>query len=188
MWGAMSAAMMLPVALPAIRYVAFNSLPSRRIRVVATYTVAYISVWLAFGAVSTGLNRYLSDAAGLDRGLLLAVSLVAASGWQISGWKLRALYQCHRTVALPPFGSRADAACVRFALLQGFRCLRSCWALMALMSFTGHAGAQALAVAATLTALIAFEELSEDGTQVLYPSAAVLALAGGLAASGVFYA
>lgn len=186
MWGAMSAAMMLPVALPAIRYLALNSLRARRSRVVALYTSGYVAVWLAFGSAALLVERYLTNVLGADRSLVLAVTLFAASAWQVSGWKRRALFQCHRTVPLPPFGLRADAACLRFALVQSARCLRSCWALMAVMAVTGHAGPAALGVMAGLAALIALEELSEDGTQVLHPSAGVLALAAGLAVSGLF--
>src|SRR5262245_10231495 len=136
MWGAMSAAMMLPVALPAIRYLAMNSLRARRNRAIILYTAGYVAVWFAFGSAALLFDRYLTNVLGVDRSAVLASTLLAASAWQVSGWKRRALFQCHRTVPLPPFGLRADVACLRFALVQSARCLRSCWALMAVMAVT----------------------------------------------------
>jgi predicted metal-binding membrane protein len=185
-WGVMSAAMMLPVALPAIRFVAFNSVRARRIRAMTLYVVGYLAVWLAFGAIALATERLLESAIAEKKHLVLAGILIGASLWQISSVKRRALLRCHATVPLPPFGVRADVASARFGGMQGWRCLQSCWALMLVMALIGHAGALALGTMATITVLLMLEELSEDGTEILLPSAAILSLAAGLAASGVF--
>jgi len=187
-WGVMSAAMMLPVTLSAVRFVAFNSVRARRNRAMTLYVIGYLGVWLAFGAIALATERGLASAFADERHLVLAGVLIGAALWQISSSKRRALLRCHATVPLPPFGLRADVASARFGALHGWRCLRSCWALMLVMVVIGHAGMVAFGTMATLTILLVLEELGEDGTDLLIPSAAILSLAAGLAASGVFLA
>lgn len=183
-WIVMSVAMMLPVALPAVGHVAFNSLRRRRQRAMAVYVCVYVGVWVVFGLVAFGAVRWLRETASVDDGVLLAGALAIAAVWQVCRWKRRALNQCLRTVPLPPVGWRADVGCVHFAVRHGWRCLRSCWALMIVMAVVGHAGLPALGAMAALTALIAVEELTRRGSDVLTPSAGVLALAAGLVAVG----
>jgi predicted metal-binding membrane protein len=105
-----------------------------------------------------------------------------AAIWQLTRTKRRALFACRRTVPLPPVGRRADAGCARFALLQGWRCVVSCWALMLIMLMVGHAGLIWMVV---LTALILVEELTRLGRRLLRPSAAALAFVGGLVVLGI---
>jgi predicted metal-binding membrane protein len=187
-WGVMSAAMMLPVTLPAVRFLAFNSVRARRIRAMTLYVAGYLAVWLAFGAIALATERALTGYFAEEQHLLLAGALIGASLWQLSSIKRRALLRCHATVPLPPFGLRADVASARFATVHGWRCLQSCWTLMLVMAVIGHTGLVALGVMAAITVLLVLEELREDGTDVLVPSAAFLSLAAGLAASGVFSA
>jgi predicted metal-binding membrane protein len=180
----MSMAMMLPVALPAVGHVGFNSLRRRRRRAMALYVCVYVGVWAVFGLAALSGERWLREVASLDRSVLLAGALALAAVWQVSWLKRRALNQCLRTVPLPPVGLRADVGCAHFAVRHGWRCIQSCWALMIVMAIVGHAGLLALGAMAALTALIAVEELTRNGNDVLAPSAGVLALAAGLIAGG----
>jgi predicted metal-binding membrane protein len=180
-WTLMSVAMMLPVALPAIGHVGVNSLRGRRLRAMALYVAVIVGVWVVFGVVVLTAHSWLRELASLDRSVLLAAALSLAAVWQVSGFKRRALNRCHRTVPLPPLGLRADAGCARFALVQGWRCLQSCWALMLVMAVVGHAGPPALGAMIALTFLIAIEELTREGSDLLVPSAGLLSLAAGLA-------
>jgi predicted metal-binding membrane protein len=181
-WTLMAVAMMAPVALPAVRHVALNSIRRRRQRAMALYFVAYVTVWALFGVfllVVARLGRQLFDAG--DRAML-AVALALAAGWQLSRWKRRALYACGRTVPLPPVGRRADAGCVRFGLQSGCRSVRSCWALMAAVAVVGQF---ALGWMGLITAWVVVEEMTFYGRRWLRPSAGVLALAAGLVALGI---
>ncbi len=176
-WGLMSVGMMLPVALPAVGHVAVNSLRRRRPRAMTLFVAAYIGIWIGFGIPVLAAAHWLREATALDGRVLLAAALVIAAAWQLTRYKRRALFQCKQTVPLPPIGLPADAACLRFGALQGWRCLRSCWALMVVMALVHHDG---FAMMAAMTTLIVTEELTRVGRRLLRPSAGVLALAAGL--------
>lgn len=170
----MSVAMMVPVTLPALRHVGLNSFAYRRRRSMLVYAATYVGLWVVFGIVALTAHLVLLRA-GVDSRLLLASTLGVAAGWQLTRFKRRAVLRCRRTVALPPVGLRADAACGRFALAQGWRCVVSCWALMAVMAVVGHVHLLAMVA---LTVLVLVEELTLLGRRLLQPSAVALALAG----------
>jgi predicted metal-binding membrane protein len=180
-WTLMSVAMMAPAALPAVRHVGLNSIRRRRQWAMALYFAVFVAVWVAFGVAALLAARAGRDSVLGADGVLVAALAVAAA-WQLGRPKRRALFRCRRTVALPPAGLRADVGCARFALVQSWRCMKSCWALMVVMAVVGHAG---LVWMAALTALIALEELTLLGRRLLRPSAAILALAAVLVAAGV---
>ena len=173
-WSLMVVAMMVPVTLPAVRYVGLNSMRRRRLRAMAVYTASYVGVWVAFGVSALGLAHLATHHLGLSDDALLALALAAAAVWQLTRAKRRALFACGRTVPLPPSGRRADAGCARFALLQAWRCIRSCWALMLVMVAVGHSS---LVWMVALTALVVAEELTVRGRRLTRPAAAVLAAA-----------
>ena len=181
-WALMVVAMMGPMALPAVRHVALNSLRARRGRAIALYFAAYVTVWAGFGCVALTGEWLAMSMLGIDRGAVLAAALALAAAWQVTPVKRRALFACTRTVALAPRGRRAHVACLRFALLQGRRSVISCWALMLVMVAVGHAS---LPWMIGLTAFVLFEELTLVGRETL-PSAAVgLVLAAVLVATGL---
>ena len=173
-WTLMVVAMMVPVTLPAVRYVGLNSMRRRRQRAMALYTAVYVGVWLVFGVTAIGLDHLLGTHLGLSEQVLLATMLVVAGGWQLTRAKRRALYACGQTVPLPPHGRRADAGCARFAVLHGCRCMRSCWAIMLVMVIVGHSN---LGWMIALTALVLAEELTISGRRLTQPAAGVFALA-----------
>ena len=143
-----------------MRHVALNSLRARRQWAMALYTAVYVAVWAAFGALALLLVRGVHAALMLDDRALLVLALIAAATWQLTRAKRRAVLACRRTVPLPPAGLRADLGCARFAVAQALRCVRSCWALMVVMAFAGHASPVWMVA---LTALIAAEELTVAG-------------------------
>jgi predicted metal-binding membrane protein len=183
-WTLMAVAMMAPVTLPAVRHVGFNSIRRRRQWAITLYFAVYMGVWVAFGVLALASGRVARATLGLDRRVLLALALAVAAGWQLTRVKRRALFRCRRTVPLPPVGLRADAGCTRFALQQGWRCVTSCWALMAVMTVVGHSGHSGLVWMTALTALIMVEELTLLGRRLLRPSAVAFTLAAGLVALG----
>jgi predicted metal-binding membrane protein len=171
-WSLMSVAMMLPLALPAVRHVGVNSLRRRRPRAMAIYVAVYVVIWIGFGAIALAGLNWLRRTMPIDGRILLASALVIAAAWQVTAFKRRALFQCKRTLPLPPVGLRADAGCARFAGLQGWRCIKSCWALMMVMAVGGHAS-PLLMIA--MTALVLIEEWTFIGRRAAGISAGVLA-------------
>ena len=184
-WALMAVAMMGPVTLPAVRHVGFNSIRRRRQWAMTLYFAVSMGVWVAFGVLVLVGERVARETLGLDRRVLLTLALVVAAGWQLTHIKRRALFRCRRTVPLPPVGLRADAACTRFALQQGWRCVTSCWALMTVMPAVGHSDHAGLVWMAALTALVMGEELTRLGRRLLRASAVALIAAAGLVALGV---
>jgi predicted metal-binding membrane protein len=184
-WALMAVAMMAPVALPAVRHVGFNSIRRRRQWAMTLYFAVNMGMWVAFGVVALASERVARKTLGLDRRVLLTLALAVAAGWQVTRVKRRALFRCRRTVPLPPVGLRADAGCARFALQQGWRCVTSCWALMAVMAVVGHSDHSGLVWMTALTALVMVEELTPLGRRLLRSSAVALIVAAGLVALGV---
>jgi predicted metal-binding membrane protein len=173
-WSLMVVAMMVPVTLPAVRYVGLNSVRRRRRRAMALYTAVYVGIWALLGVTALGIDHLLRVHLGLGDRLLLVLALLVAAAWQLTRAKRRALFACGRTVPLPPFGRRADAGCARYALLHARRCIQSCWAIMVVMVAVGHSQ---LVWMAALTTLVVAEELTVRGRAITRPAAAVLVLA-----------
>jgi len=138
----------------------------------ALYVAAYVLLWIGFGLAAVAAVRLAMDV-GADERLLLVVTLTVAAVWQLTRTKRRTLIACRRTVPLPPQGRRANAGCVRFALVQWWRCVVSCWPLMLVMAVVGQHN---LLLMAALTAALLFEERSKLGRKLLRHSAAALAL------------
>lgn len=164
-WLLMATAMMVPAALPAVRYVALTSLWRRRRRAVALFVVAYLGVWSAFGMFA------LLAVGGVDGALVLAIVLAVAAAWELTPWKRRSLRACRLIDPLPPRGPKADAACVGAGLRYGARCVAGCWALMLAMAVAGHTS---LLLMALLTVLVTAEKLVPRGARLGRPASVVL--------------
>jgi predicted metal-binding membrane protein len=170
-WALMAGAMMLPLALPALQFTALNSLRFRRQRAMSLFLVAYTSIWLGFGIVAILFNWLMVDIAGISQRLLLVEALAIAGFWQVSRPKMRALNSCSRAVSLRPLGLRADLSCVHYGVQTGWRCLRSCWALMMVLAFVGHGS---LLWMVAVSAFIIAEELTSVGLRLQRPSGFIL--------------
>ena len=171
-WILMSVATAVPMTLPAVRHVYHNSIRVRRQRATVVYLVAYTMVWAAFGAAALGLAALLP--LHIVAPPAIAVTLLIVAGvWQLTRTKTRALHACRRTVSLPPQGRRADVACARFGLMQGRRCLVSCWPLMLLMALVP----MHLAAMVVLAAFMYAEERTRLGREMVRQASALLAVA-----------
>ncbi len=154
MWTLMAMAMMTPLALPAASHVATNSLRRRRDRAVTEFLLAYLTLWVGFGALALLVIALLP----LDRAaIVLAAVLGLAALWELSPAKRWAINRCHRTSPLPPRGWRASLGTVRFGFLHGGACVASCWPLMVVMAV---APAGRLAWCAALGGVGAAEKLA----------------------------
>jgi predicted metal-binding membrane protein len=170
-WTLMALAMMMPLALPALQFTALNSLRFRRQRALSLFVVSYTSIWLGFGAAAILFNWLMVDIAGISQRLLLVEALAVAGFWQVSRPKLRALNACAKAVSLRPFGWRADFSCLHYGAQTGWRCLRSCWALMMVLVFIGHGS---LLWMIAISAFIFAEELTSFGLRLQRSSGFIL--------------
>jgi hypothetical protein len=137
-WQLMVVAMMLPVVVPSLRFVAFRSYWRRRHRAVTGFLAGYLGVWALAGvAVSLPLAA-APGLAGRWPAAAVAGAFLLAAGWQWTRVKRRALVTCHRTAPLAPGGWRADRDCVLFGWRIGGSCCLSCWPLMLACTLAGH--------------------------------------------------
>jgi len=173
-WLLMSAAMMVPGALPAARRLALGALWSRRQRTVGIFLSVYVAVWVAFGAVAHAALWAAEGAVGIDAAALLPVALAAAAVWQVTPQKWYAARACHLLPPLPPRGAKADIACATVALRFGRNCVVSCWAIML---GTAAAPRVDLGLMALLTAIVSAEKVAARPGRLAFPTAAALVLA-----------
>jgi hypothetical protein len=133
-WTLMVAAMMLPVVAPQVRRVALLSVWSRRQRAAAGFVIGYVVVWLVIGM---GLVTVLvAFGNGQDLTPWLAVALLAAAGWQVSGPRRRMLRRCASTKLGAAVGLAADVDCMRAGVRSGLRCAFTCGPLMVAMALS----------------------------------------------------
>jgi predicted metal-binding membrane protein len=177
-WALMCVAMMVPVALPAVRHVAANSLRRRRGAAVVQFLAAYLLVWVAFGAL-------VLAALPTPAHWLLPVALGLAAVWQVQPWLRWFLWACHRTVPLPPRGWRAVRGSLRFGFRHGLVCVGVCWPFMlAMAALTGASGLAQVAWMAVLAPLAAITRLVPRSRGWGPPMAVGLATFAVLLASG----
>ena len=133
-WMWMIAAMMLPLALNAVRLTAARSLWARRHRAIAGFLAGYLAPWVLLGVAVAVLRQAAWTHTAAAAGLCFAVAAV----WQQTPMYRRALAACHGTRPLAPVGWRADRDCLRFGGTIGVACVWSCWPFMLACAFTGH--------------------------------------------------
>jgi predicted metal-binding membrane protein len=159
-WALMIVAMMFPLLVPMVRHVAARSFAVRRERSVGLFVAGYVMVWLAAaGASSVALvaaravlqTLHLAPWAGL-------ICCGLAALWQVSAAKRRAINRCHGTIALRPWAGDADRDAIKFGILHGARCVRSCLPVMLLPLVGGYGLAAMAAISAMLLAERAREQ------------------------------
>jgi predicted metal-binding membrane protein len=140
-----------------------------------TFVITYVAVWVAAGL---GLVLLLAGLPGLDTDLVAASALAIAAAWQLTGFKRRALADCHRPSPLPPRGWRATAGVLRFAARNGLACVRSCWALMLA---TALARSMPIFWMVAITGIVTVEKFAARPRQAVRVSAGLLAVGAFLA-------
>jgi predicted metal-binding membrane protein len=146
-WLLMTAAMMLPTALPLFRLFERMVQPRRDYAVLLALLLAgYLVVWAGFGIAAHGLDALVH--AGVLRsewlmlnGWALGAAVLALAGlFQFSRLKYRCLDKCRA-----PFGFIAERwhgphpgkSAWRLGIDHGLYCVGCCWALMLLMFLVG---------------------------------------------------
>ena len=133
-WALMVAAMMLPVIAPQVRRMAVRSLWSRRHRAAVTFVLGYVAVWLVVGAALVSVVLALDGHEQLAP--WLAVVLLLAAGWQVSGPRKRMLRRCASLRLGAATGHSADLDCARAGLRSGLRSVFTCGPLMVAMALS----------------------------------------------------
>jgi predicted metal-binding membrane protein len=186
MWVAMMVAMMFPAAAPMI--LLFDRMQARkreagRASVPTAYFVgAYLSIWVAFGAVAYGLaigvqhladnSMWVMDNWARVGGLLL----VAAGLYQLSPLKNVCLAKCRSPISFLMTSWRdGTSGAIRMGLHHGMICLGCCWLLFVILVPLGVMNVAAMAV----IALIVFaEKCLPGGHRIAHVAAVVLVVYG----------
>jgi hypothetical protein len=133
-WGLMVVAMMVPLMLEPLRWVAFQSFRRRRHRAILLYLLGFLVPWMLVG-VAVAWLRMLD---GSDNPLLVSGLFGLAALWVLVPVRMRALVFCHLRIPLAPAGWNADRDCLRFGFLVGGSCIAACGFLMLACALTGH--------------------------------------------------
>ncbi len=163
-WQVMTAAMMLPASVPALKKFG-ATLPGRPGHALASFIVAYGSVWTAFG-----LAAFLGDVVvhelvetwtwlGARPWLVEAGTIGLAGAYQFAPLKRRGLAACRHPAGPGPEGSSGGRA-IGLGVRHGLECVASSWALMLLMFAAGVAN---LLWMVALAALMGYETMSRHG-------------------------
>lgn len=179
MWGLMSAAMMLPTFVPAVRV--FGELGSVRATNGASMTalvVGYGAVWLVFSALAAALQLGLAKVGamtgvGQTLSSWVSIGLLASAGaYQFSSAKEACLARCRHPLM---FFMEHWAPGMKPAFVMGARlgiwCVGCCWLLM-LLGLVG--GAMNLLWMGAATLFMVLEKLPEIGRCLTKPLGAAL--------------
>jgi predicted metal-binding membrane protein len=184
-WQLMTAAMMLPTALPTVGLFARAS---RSRSALAAFVAAYFTVWTGFAlfalvgdkAVHTVVDLWpwLDERPHLVTGGVLAVAGIG----QLSGLTERCLDACRNPLhMLLRYYERGVGAAWRVGLRHALFCLGCCWPLM-LVAFGVGVGSLPLMLALAMVMLVA--KVAPHGRRILRPVGVAL-IAGGVLLVGV---
>lgn len=178
MWALMSAAMMLPTALPA--FATYDDLPDSDMRgfwrLVGGFLTAWAGFSLAAALLQVGLYRGgMVSGLGVSLSVWLSAGLLVGAGlYQFSALKAACLSRCR--APLPFFMQHWSEGPWHNGLRMGLDCVGCCWALM-LLGFVG--GTMNLGFMGLAMVLMTLEKLPRIGAFLTLP------LGVGLVAAGV---
>lgn len=183
-WQLMTAAMMLPTALPTVTLFARAGRSQERPRqALAAFLAAYFAVWTAFAVAAlagdSGVHLLVEAWPWLDARPQLVtggVLLVAGAG-QLAGVTERCLDACRNPLhSLLRYYRRGVGAAWRLGVRHGLFCLGCCWPLM-LVAFGIGVGSIPLMLA--LAAVMLAAKTAPGGRRLMRP-AGIAMLAGGM--------
>ncbi|MEO6795260.1 MAG: DUF2182 domain-containing protein [Mycobacterium sp.] len=175
-WLEMTAAMMLPTAIPMVRmFTVVSARAPRPTAVRAAFLAGYLALWMAFAlvavAAATGLRAWAAPGQlawiTARPSLVLAAVLAIAGVFQLTPLKDRCLTQCRDPRAfLFAHYRRGIQGAWTLGLRHGVSCLGCCWALMLIMFGTGLGNVLAMLV---LTAVMLIEKTAPWGRRIVTP-------------------
>ncbi|HEX7323261.1 MAG TPA: DUF2182 domain-containing protein [Mycobacterium sp.] len=190
-WLEMTAAMMLPTAIPMVRMFTVVSARAPRPATARTaFLAGYLALWMAFAVVAvaaaTGIQVWAAHGhltwIATRPALVLAAVLAIAGVFQLTPLKDRCLTECRDPRAfLFARYRRGVRGAWTLGLRHGLSCLGCCWALMLIMFGTGLGNVLAMLV---LTAVMLIEKTSRWGRRLVTPLGVGLLIAA--AAVGLF--
>ncbi|MCV2880946.1 DUF2182 domain-containing protein [Actibacterium sp. XHP0104] len=179
MWVAMSAAMMLPTALPALATyedLAWTGAGGGRRTVLLM--AGYLAIWFGFSALAAMAQMTLTQSALVSPAgrslsdVMSALLLLVAGGYQFSTLKEACLSKCRRPISFfMQYWQPGNWNPVALGLRLGAYCLGCCWALM-LLGFVG--GTMNLAWMGLATIIMITEKLPQIGAYVTRPLGVML--------------
>lgn len=191
MWVLMSAAMMLPTFVPAVRV--FGELGSVRASdgpAMAALVLGYGAVWLVFSAFAAALQLGLATAgamSGAGQSLspwMSAALLVAAGAYQFSAAKEACLAKCrHPLMFFMEHWAPGVVPAVAMGARLGLWCVGCCWLLM-LLGLVG--GAMNLLWMGAAALFMVLEKLPEIGRHLTRPLGAALLIGAAVQVASVF--
>ncbi|HEX7322004.1 MAG TPA: DUF2182 domain-containing protein [Mycobacterium sp.] len=186
-WLEMTAAMMLPTAIPMVRmFTVVSARAPRPAAARAAFLAGYLALWMAFAVVAvaaaTGIQAFSAHGhlswIATRPALLLAAVLALAGVFQLTPLKDRCLTECRDPRAfLFTRYRRGVRAGWTLGLRHGLSCLGCCWALMLIMFGTGLGNVLAMLV---LTAVMLVEKTTRGGRKLVAPLGLGLLVAAGL--------
>lgn len=177
MWVLMSAAMMAPTALPALR--TYDNLGHVTTTGFGRLIGGYLAVWLGFSVLAASAQVALHDlgllgALGQSLSLPLTVALLIGAGaYQFTRWKDACLSRCRAPLTF--FIQHWEEGPFRNGLRLGADCVGCCWALM-LLGFVG--GTMNLVFMGLAMVLMTLEKLPDIGRYLTKPLGVGLIAAG----------
>jgi predicted metal-binding membrane protein len=168
-WVTMTAAMMLPSAVPAAGYVAQLARRSAAVLFVA----GYLAVWTGYGLAAYGLYRFLSSLdigwlAWDERGPWVAGAVIVVAGiYEVTPLKRWSLRRCR--------SPRHPESRLRSGLAHGLDCMTCSGALMAVLLVLG---VMSLFWMALVAAVIFAEKVLPQGARLATPLAVALVALG----------
>ncbi|WP_235962598.1 DUF2182 domain-containing protein [Jannaschia marina] len=154
MWVIMSAAMMLPTALPA--FATHDEIADSQGTGGGAWLVAgYVTVWLGFSGIAAAVQLGAARLGVIEGAGFGAALLVLAGAYQFSALKDACLSKCRQPLTF--FMQHWTEGPWRMGLRLGATCLGCCWALMAL-GLIG--GTMSLGFMALATLLMMLEKLT----------------------------
>jgi predicted metal-binding membrane protein len=174
-WVTMTAAMMLPSALPMMLIVGRTSPGAAW-----PFGAGYLAVWTAYGLAAYGFARALTGAGFLawDRaGPYVAGGALAAAGlYQLTPLKRACLRHCRSPLGFVMSRWRSGASgAVRMGAEHGAYCVGCCWGLMLVLFALG---VMSLLWMAIVAAVIFAEKVLPAGGRLSAPFAGLLVAAG----------
>ncbi|HMR49196.1 MAG TPA: DUF2182 domain-containing protein [Arachnia sp.] len=168
-WVLMVVAMMLPLAVPGIRYVA-RMVPRRgRLAATSTFAAAYVVAWLPGAILAVGLHAW--PAPGWP---VVSAGFLLAAAWELTPLKRKALLRCHRRQVIRARQPARWRSCWAFGLRRGGWCVVSCGPAMLALMLSQHALVPLLVLAAGVAAQ---QYLPDAHWHRKWSAAALLALA-----------
>jgi predicted metal-binding membrane protein len=188
-WTVMTAAMMLPTALPMVAtFARVAQTRPRAARRVLLFVLGYLTAWAGFGGLAYAADLLVHHAVDASpflashTSLIGGGALVLAGLYQLTPLKRRCLRQCRSALGfLMAYWREGPLAAWQMGAHHGLFCVGCCWALMLVMFGLGMLQ---LAWMLGLALLMFVEKVVRGGERIAQLASPVFVLLGLLAAGG----